>query len=109
MEDLKNMMMLAGKFLGLVSQVAAIFEDSRNATGPTKKIGVMSSAQDIVNATKFGPKPSNMNFQPGTSNVSKPANVKITINAPNVSGTAVLDALKQKAKTVGIPMSKLLG
>jgi hypothetical protein len=40
---------------------------------------------------------------------AKPANVTITVNAPNVSGAAVLEALRSKAKVNGIPMSKLLG
>jgi hypothetical protein len=40
---------------------------------------------------------------------AKPANVTITVNAPNVSGPAVVDALKRAANTRGIPMSKLLG
>ena len=39
---------------------------------------------------------------------AKPANVTITVNAPNVSGPAVVDALKRAANTRGIPMSKLL-
>jgi hypothetical protein len=40
---------------------------------------------------------------------AKPANINIVVNAPNTSGTAVLDALKRAANARGIPMSKLLG
>jgi hypothetical protein len=39
---------------------------------------------------------------------AKPQNINIVVNAPNTSGTAVLDALKRAANARGIPMSKLL-
>jgi hypothetical protein len=38
---------------------------------------------------------------------AKPQNINIVVNAPNTSGTAVLDALQKLAKSKGIPLSKL--
>jgi hypothetical protein len=52
-------------------------------------------------------KPSNMptSTLPSNTNINPP--VTITVNAPNVSGTAVVDALKNAARSKGIPLSLL--
>jgi hypothetical protein len=38
----------------------------------------------------------------------QPGNITINVNAPNVSGPAVVDALKQTARRKGVPLKLLL-
>jgi hypothetical protein len=38
----------------------------------------------------------------------QPGNITINVNAPNVSGPAVLDALKKTARRQGVPLKLLV-
>jgi hypothetical protein len=100
--DLKNLIDLAGQFLGVVREVTDIFKGKFTKDTPGKTPKAPTQFQNLSAATK--------NEVLGrTGNMATGGNTYITVNAPNVSGAAVLTAINGEARRKGVPLSKLLG
>ena len=108
MKDLKNLITLAGQFLGLVAQVAALLTPVKNKT----RDGL---ATDYAPGTKFHPlTPGELSARvggPKTNSAGVPyvdnRKTSITINGVT-NASQVVTELQKLAQKKGIPLSKLL-
>jgi hypothetical protein len=118
--NLKNLIKLAGDFLGLVAGVASLLEPKKSTQkklegylfdGPASTAPLTpKELQDRLEGKNTPSwdlnKPQPKALAPNKS--SAPVITNITVNAPNVSGQAVLDALKKTARKKGLPLKLLI-
>jgi hypothetical protein len=99
--DLKNLIELASQFLGVVTTITDIFKGKFTKETPGKTPKAPTQFQNLSAATK--------NEVLGrTGNMSNVVNNYFKVDAPNVSGDAVLTAIKGEARRKGVALSKLL-
>lgn len=108
-DGLKDLIKLADDFLGIAGKVASLFDQKAKDKALTK--AAQSGGLNYLGGgqTPFLTTPKalsgNMMLPPIKTG---PTTINITITAPNVSGQAVIDALKKNAKSKGIPLGKML-
>ena len=101
--DLKTLITLAKDFLGVVVDVTKLFQGKRlNNNGSIS--GANPTNGQKINAVT----PDNKAAWANLGQAIK-QNVTINVNAPYVSGAAVLTAINGEARRRGVPLSKLLG
>lgn len=107
--DLQTLIKLASEFLGLVRDVAGIFDFKTR----DYNTGIQGS-QQRQRALDAANRPVTMAQQNATlgrtGNMSNVGSQSVVVNvyAPNVSGPAVLDALKKTARRKGVPLKLLV-
>jgi hypothetical protein len=103
MNDLKELIGLAGQFLDIVGDVTSLLKGKRlNNNGAISGVNPQTGAK--INAVT----PDNKSAWANLGEAFK-QNVTINVNAPYVSGAAVLTAINGEARRRGVPLSKLLG
>lgn len=106
MTDLQALIRLAADFLGLVGDIAALFDfeardkKTRKALEPSRQ-----ASKEFYNTT---PLAQQNQILGRTGNMSNAGTVVINVNAPYVSGPAVVDALRQTARRQGLPLKLLI-
>lgn len=104
--DLKTLITLAIQFLSLLRNVVGVFDfegrdkATQKALEPTRQ-----ASKQFYNTT---PTAQQNQILGRTGNMSNAGNVTIVVNAPNVSGPAVVDALRQTARRQGLPLKLLI-
>jgi hypothetical protein len=101
MEDLKTMIKLAGQFLGLVKNVASLFDQE------AKDKALTSAAKSKNGLNYLGGGQTSFMSTPSTLGSSL-GNMTLQVNVDPITGTKVTKLLKNTAKVGGIPLSKLL-
>lgn len=103
MEDLKSLIGLAGQFLDIVGDVTDLLKGKR-----LKNNGGISGTNTMTGQKINAVTPDN---KAAWADLGKTIaqNVTINVNAPYVSGSAVLTAINGEARRRGVPLSKLLG
>lgn len=106
MTDLQILIGLAADFLGLVGDIANFFNfDKRDAATRKALEPSRQASKEFYNIT---PEQAQAATLGRTGNMSNVGQVNITVNAPYVSGSAVVDALRQTARRQGLPLKLLL-
>jgi hypothetical protein len=106
MTDLQALIKRAADFLGLVGDIANFLNFEKRDAATRKALEPSRQAsKEFYNIT---PEQAQAATLGRTGNMSNVGQVNITVNAPYVSGPAVVDALRQTARRQGLPLKLLI-
>ena len=106
MTDLQALIKLAADFLGLIGDIAGFLDfESRDKAAAKRRESRQGASKEFYNIT---PEQAQAATLGRTGNMSNVGQVNITVNAPYVSGPAVVDALRQTARRQGLPLKLLI-